>query len=321
MIKKIGLGTWSWGNQLFWNYKPLYDDDLLAAFQEAIKRGYSLIDTADSYGTGKFSGCSEKLIGKFLTQVSESQKKGIQIATKLAPYPWRVGRNGFDQPYMQSLERLNNNLDIVQLHWSTSRYNPSQEEQLLNNLCDLNEKGFKFKIGLSNIGPNGLIKLINLLQKRGKKIHCVQVQFSLLAPDLDKQEQVKIICYENKINFLAYSPLSFGLLCKAPIKSKSNNGRSLLRNIIFNIYEKTSLELRKALFEIANKRSVSQAQVAVNWCCYHGAIPIVGCRNREQIIDISRVLGWNLSNDEFQMLDDMAKRNTRKLPSNPLSSN
>ena len=321
MIKKIGLGTWSWGNQLFWNYKTLYDEDLLETFQEAIKRGYSLIDTADSYGTGQFSGRSEKLLGKFLTQVSESQKKGIQIATKLAPYPWRLGRNGFDQPYLQSLERLNNNLDIVQLHWSTSRYNPLQEEQLLNNLCDLNEKGFKFKIGLSNIGPNRLNKLINLLEKRGKKIHCVQVQFSLLAPDLDKQEQVKIICYENKINFLAYSPLSFGLLSKKPTKLKSSNRRSLLRNVIFNIYEKTSLELRKALFEIAKKRSVSQSQVAVNWCCYQGAIPIIGCRNKEQIIDISKVLSWNLSHYEFQMLDELAKRNTKKLPSNPFSSN
>ena len=38
--------------------------------------------------------------------------------------------------------------DIVQIHWSTAKYNPWQELQLLNNLCDLIDKGFDFQIGL-----------------------------------------------------------------------------------------------------------------------------------------------------------------------------
>ncbi len=320
MIKKLGLGTWSWGNKLFWNYSTTSNNDLFETFKEALKRGYSLIDTADSYGTGKLNGQSERLLGGFLNQTTKDQKKNIQIATKLAPYPWRLGRNGFTRPYQNSLERLNLNLDIVQLHWSTARYNPYQEIQLLNNLCDLNERGCKFKIGLSNVGPKKLKEIIDLFATRNKKIHSVQVQFSLLAPNIEKQKKIKEICDKHNIAFLAYSPLSFGLLCKSPYSTKVGN-KSYLRNIIFSLYEKSTFELRLALLEIANKRSVSQAQVAINWCCYQGAIPIVGLRTKNQVVDIAGVFDWDLSSNEFNYINDISQKIINKFPSNPFVSN
>ena len=46
--KKIGLGTWAWGNELFWEYKKNADKELKDTFIEAIKRGFSIVDTADS---------------------------------------------------------------------------------------------------------------------------------------------------------------------------------------------------------------------------------------------------------------------------------
>ena len=163
MKKRIGLGTWSWGNKFFWDYQISNDDDLRETFKEALKRGFNLIDSADSYGTGKLKGRSEELLGEFLLDTPTFQKKRVQIATKLAPYPWRLGNKGFTKPYLKSLERLNNKLDIVQIHWSTAKYNPWQELQLLNNLCDLIDQGFNFQIGLSNIGPQRLKKIIQYL--------------------------------------------------------------------------------------------------------------------------------------------------------------
>ena len=319
MEKKIGLGTWSWGNQLFWNYNASFDDELFATYQEALKRGFSFIDTADSYGTGRFKGRSEKLLGEFQLKVPRSQSHGIKIATKLAPFPWRIGRNGFTNPFLNSLKRLNNKLDIVQLHWSTSKYNPFQEIQLLNNLCDLIDHGYSFEIGLSNIGPIRLNQIIKLLSERNHKISYVQVQFSLLSPDLIKQTNVKKICEENKIDFLAYSPLAFGVLCQN-IKNSNRNKRSLLRDCIFKAYEKPSYELRKCISEIATSRSVSMAQVAINWCCYQDAIPIIGLRNKSQVIDTSGVLKWNLNKKEFEQLENAANKVRKRLPANPFTS-
>ena len=319
MKKRIGLGTWSWGNKFFWNYKTANDEDLRETFNEALKRGFDLIDTADSYGTGNLNGRSESLLGKFLLDIPFDRKKRMQIATKLAPYPWRIGNKGFTKPFLKSLERLNNKLDIVQLHWSTAKYNPWQEIQLLNNLCDLLDQGFDFQIGLSNIGPQRLMTLINHLSKRDKKVKSVQIQFSLLAPDLQKQNQVKKICEEKDIDFLAYSPLSFGILCIDP-DHEENAESTLIRNFLFESYKKSTYELRKCIKSIAKKRSVSQAQVAINWCCYQGTIPLIGMRKKSQVIDISNVFNWNLNKNEFKLLQDYSENSLKKMPKNPFSS-
>ena len=75
MKKRIGLGTWSWGNKVLWDYQSSNDDDLFETYNEVLKRGFDLIDSADSYGTGKLNGRSEELLGKFLLDTSSSQKK------------------------------------------------------------------------------------------------------------------------------------------------------------------------------------------------------------------------------------------------------
>ncbi len=319
MKKKIGLGTWSWGNKFFWNYKTSSDDELYETFLEALNQGFSFVDTADSYGTGRLSGRSEKLIGDFLQRTNKTKNNKIKIATKLAPYPWRLGRKGFCLPYKKSLHRLNNRLDIVQLHWSTEKYNPWQDFQLLTNLSDLIDEGFELEIGLSNIGPERLLKIIHFLKDKNKRVSTVQVQFSLLSPNNEKQKYVKQICKQNKIDFLAYSPLAFGILCQDPSISYKGK-RSLLRNFIFQTYDKPTLELRKVIEEIAKARSASPAQVALNWCFYHGAIPIVGLRKRNQVLDIAKSLRWDLTNKEFEKLDNASNNCLQRMPDNPFSS-
>ncbi len=319
MKKKIGLGTWSWGNKLFWNYEVSSDEELYETFSEALNQGFSFIDTADSYGTGSLSGRSEKLIGQFLQRVIKDKQNNIKIATKLAPYPWRIGRQAFSTPYKKSLNRLNNQLDLVQLHWSTEKYNPWQDFQLLNNLCDLIDEGFQFKIGLSNIGPKRLLRIIHFLKEKNKRVSSVQVQFSLLSPNNEKQKNVKKICDQNKIDFLAYSPLAFGILCQDPSKPGKRKS-SLLRNFIFQTYNNPTLELRKVMKEISQARSASLAQVALNWCFYQGAIPIVGLRKKNQVLDICKVFKWDLTQREFERLENASNNCPKKMPGNPFSS-
>ena len=155
--------------------------------------------------------------------------------------------------------------------------------------------------------------------KRDQSLKSVQIQFSLLAPDLGKQLQVKKICEENNIDFFAYSPLSFGILCIDPDKDQ-NEEKSFLRNALFENYKKPTYELRRCLKRIANQRSVSQAQVAINWCCYQGAIPLVGMRKKSQVIDVSNVFKWNLNKSEFKVLQELSKKCLKKMPKNPFSS-
>ena len=322
MTKKkigIGFGTWAWGNKLVWGYKAETDDILLKnTFFDAINGGLDLIDSADSYGTGSLFGQSEKLIGNFLEELPKRKLKKITIATKLAPFPWRIGRNGLNKAFKESNHRLKGNMTRVQLHWSTYRYAPWQEEQLLNGLGDLYEKDLIKEIGLSNTGPKRLKFLFEKLKKRGIKINSIQMQLSLLTKPSLEEKTLKKICDENEIEYLAYSPLGLGILTVPP--NKSPKPRTFLRQKLFQSLLPKTLELRTLITNISKKYSVSQAQVALNWVRSHGAKPIVGIRNPSQAKDAISALNWSLTKSEKESLDFYRKKCLANMPQNPFTS-
>ena len=322
MTKKkigIGFGTWAWGNKLVWGYKAETDDILLKkTFFDAIDGGLDFVDSADSYGTGSLFGQSEKLIGDFLDEVPKRKLKKITIATKLAPFPWRIGRNGLNKAFQESNQRLRGNMKRVQLHWSTYRYAPWQEEQLLNGLGDLYEKGLIKEIGLSNIGPRRLSFLFQKLKKRGIKIISLQMQLSLLTKQSIEDEKIKSICDENEIEYLAYSPLGLGILTVPP--NKYPKPKTFLRQKLFQSMLPKTIELRTLISNIGKNHSASQAQVALNWIRSHGAKPIVGIRNPLQAKDAVSALNWSLTKSEKESLDYYRNKCLANMPQNPFTS-
>tara|TARA_B100000579_G_scaffold225507_1_gene184653 strand:- start:632 stop:1603 length:972 start_codon:yes stop_codon:yes gene_type:complete len=315
----IGFGTWAWGNKLVWGYKSETDDTVLEkTFYDAINGGLDLIDTADSYGTGSLLGQSEKLIGNFLEELPKRKLKKITIATKLAPFPWRIGRNGLNKAFKESNNRLKGNLNRVQLHWSTFRYAPWQEEQLINGLGDLYEQGLIEEIGLSNTGPKRLNFLYKKLKERGIKISSIQMQFSLLTKPSLEDEKIKTICNENNIEYLAYSPLALGILTISP--NESPKPSTFLRQQLFKRILPKTKDLRTLITNIGKKYSASQAQVALNWVRSHGAKPIVGIRNPFQAKDAISALSWSLTKNEKERLDSFRNKCLASMPQNPLTS-
>ncbi|MFM2158093.1 MAG: hypothetical protein RLZZ124_567, partial [Cyanobacteriota bacterium] len=164
----IGVGTWAWGNQFLWGYDPARDDEILAAtFQRCLERELLFFDTADSYGTGRFNGRSEILLGRFAGAAEPTVRRRLCIATKLAPFPWRLGRRGYARAFAASQARLQGRLRRVQLHWSTARYAPWQEGPLLEGLADLVLAGEVESLGVSNMGPRRLRQVHAQLARRG----------------------------------------------------------------------------------------------------------------------------------------------------------
>ena len=315
----IGLGTWAWGNKLIWGYNPELDDILLKkSFFDAINGGIDLIDTADSYGTGTLFGQSEKLIGNFLKEFPKKKLKKITIATKLAPFPWRIGRKGLNKAFIESHKRLKGNINRVQLHWSTYRYAPWQEEQLINGLGDLYETGLIKEIGLSNTGPKRFSFLYKKLQERGIKIKSIQLQFSLLTKQSQEDHEMKMLCNELNIEYLAYSPLALGILTIPP--NQSAKPSTFLRHKLFKTILPKTIELRELLANIANKYSASQAQVALNWVRSHTAKPIVGIRHPSQAKDVISAFNWSLTKSEKEDLDFYRNKSLINMPENPFKS-
>ena len=318
-LNGIGFGTWAWGNQLIWGYEPQRDDAVLeATFRQALSSGLTLVDTADSYGTGRLNGRSELLLGRFTAALPAPRRAELCIASKLAPFPWRLGRRGMDRALQASQERLQGCLKRVQLHWSTARYAPWQEAALLDGLADRVQDGTVAELGVSNVGPQRLLWMHERLAKRSVRLSSVQVQFSLLAPGERSGEALVKICRERDIEVLAYSPLAFGVLSQKP-GADFSTGTALRRRIVRRLLP-ASDGLRQEMHEIADRRSVSMVQVALNWCRAKGTIPIPGLRSPQQAQDVAAALDWTLLPEEVERLDRQRERCPVRMPANPFQS-
>jgi len=315
----IGVGTWAWGNQWIWGYDPSADGALEACFRRAVAGGLRLFDTADSYGTGRFNGRSEALLGRFAAALPEAERQRLCLATKLAPYPWRLGRRGFDRAVLAATRRLHGRIDRVQLHWSTSRYAPWQEGPLLNGLADQVARGAIAELGLSNFGPKRLRQLHDQLARRGVKITSLQVQLSLLARQPLAPGGVAEVCRDLGVQLIAYSPLALGLLAR-PDPLRGGLPAAGPRRWLFQRLAPSLQPLLQGLQEIAGPRGASLAQVALNWCRAHGAMPIPGLRRPDQVEDVLAALRWQLEPAEVEALDRLAASVPAAMPANPFLS-
>jgi len=319
-LPAIGVGTWAWGNSFLWGYQPDQDPALEAGFRRCLERGLQFFDTADSYGTGRFNGRSEQLLGRFTAALSQEQREALTVATKLAPFPWRLGRRGFEAALEASRLRLQGKLDRVQLHWSTARYAPWQEGPLLEGLADAVLAGRVAELGVSNMGPQRLQQVQALLQERGVPLRSLQVQASLLAPEPFRPGGLAELCAALGIDLIAYSPLALGLLSRSPgpLPLLPPGPRGLLfRRLWFRIQP-----LLETMQELGQRHDASQAAVALNWCRAHGAMPIPGIRNAEQADLAAEALAWSLDASERQRLDQLALSlgAEARMPANPFSS-
>jgi pyridoxine 4-dehydrogenase len=315
----IGVGTWAWGNQFLWGYGPDQDPQLEACFQRAVERGLHFFDTADSYGTGRWNGRSEELLGRFAASLAPARRQELCVATKLAPFPWRLGRHGFDRALAASGRRLQGKLDRVQLHWSTARYAPWQEGPLLQGLADKVLDGTVAELGVSNLGPQRLRRIHADLGARGVPLRSLQVQASLLAPEPMAPGGLLEVCRELGVEVIAYSPLALGLLGRppGPLPPLPQGPRRLLFRRVWNDLQ----PLLTSMEAIAASRRSSMAAVALNWCRAHGTLPIVGLRSVAQADAAADALAWTLTAEERQQLDRLSLGSRRaRMPANPFTS-
>ena len=316
----IGAGTWAWGNQFLWGYSSDQDATLAAGFRRAVERGIHFFDTADSYGTGRWQGRSEQLLGQFAAALPPAQRQPLTLATKLAPFPWRLGRRGYDRAFAASRERLGGRLDRVQLHWSTARYAPWQELPLIDGLADLVQRGAVAELGVSNVGPRRLRLLHQHLQQRGVPLRSLQVQGSLLAPEVFAPGGLAAVARELQIDLIAYSPLALGLLCQQPgaLPSRCPAGP---RGLLFRRLWPRCQPLLQAMADLAVTHRSTSTAVALNWLRAHGALPIPGIRSPQQADAAADALSWSLSAAHRDQLDGVVlAAGAARMPANPFQS-
>jgi aryl-alcohol dehydrogenase-like predicted oxidoreductase len=293
------VGTWAWGDKLFWNYGSNYGPaEVEAAFKTSLDSGVNFFDTAEVYG----NGLSEELLGQFLKKTTQP----VQIATKFGPLPWRITGKSVSDALSASLKRLQvEQIALYQVHWPFSFL--LRQETLMNALADEVKKGRIQAVGVSNYSAEQMREAHKILAARGVPLATNQVRYSLLSRQVEKQGVVSA-ARSLGVTILAYSPLAQGLLTgKYTAQEQPTGARKMDSRFSKSGIEKIELVM-STLRKMGKKRDRTPAQVALNWLiAQNKVIPIPGAKTAKQAQENAGALGWTLSQDEVNQLELMTR--------------
>ncbi len=292
-VAPLGVGTWSWGDRLFWGYGGNYQaQDVADAYQASLDAGATLFDTAEIYGPHT----SERILGALIRR----QPGSAIVATKFMPLPWRLSAKSLRGALDGSLKRLGlPRVDLYQIHWPSPILSiPS----LMNALADAVAEGKARYVGVSNYNAEQMKQAHEALARRGIPLVSNQVQYSLLHRE-PESNGVLMACNDLGVTLIAYSPLAMGLLTGkyTPGSPPSGPRRFQARFKPENLA--AIAPVTALLREIGQAHSKNPNQVALNWLIQHGTLPIPGAKSAKQAADNAGALGWKLNSSEVEALD------------------
>jgi len=276
---------------------PIYaspdPDEAIATIHAAVDAGVTMIDTADAYNGGK----NEELVGRAIDGIRERVFLASKFGNMRLPDGTRTVNAKPEYVFEacdKSLQRLGvEHIDLYYLH----RMDPSVPiEDTIGAMAQLIEQGKVGAIGLSEAGAETI--------RRAQATHplaAIQTEYSLATRDVESE--ILPICRELGIGFVAYAPISRGLL-SGEIRSLDQLGESDRRHAMPRFQGDNldhNLAMIDALAEIAVGKGVSTAALAIAWVLARGddIVPIPGCSRRQTLNDSLTALQVNLSPDDI----------------------
>lgn len=295
-LPTLGIGTWAWGDNLFWGYGSDYGEkEVEKAFEAAIAGGVTFFDTAEVYGLGE----SERLLGRFLKQTTQP----VQIATKYFPLPWRFGKQAVTDALTASLRRIDvEQIALYQVHMPFDFF--MGQATLMEALADEVKRGRILTVGVSNYSATQMKQAHELLAQYNVPLAVNQVRYSLLTRAIE-QNGILESARSLGVTILAYSPLAQGLLTGkyTPDKQERVTGARKL-DPKFSAKSLSKIEpLINQLKQLGEKYQKTTVQVALNWLIAQGnVIPIPGAKNSQQAEENAGAMGWLLTPEDVEQL-------------------
>ena len=293
MVSAVGFGAMSFAGV----YGGADDAESEATLARALELGVTFVDTANVYGAGH----SEEVIGRVIA----GRRDDVVLATKFGG----GGASGLGRPDQvapaleASLARLRtDHVDLYYLH----RLDPTTPiEETVGAMADLVRAGKVGHLGLSEVAPDTL--------RRAHAIHpiaALQTEYSLFSRD--PETAILPATRELGVGFVAYSPLGRGLLT-GRYRSESDLPeqdwrRSVPRFQGDNLDSNSRIVAR--LGEIAARRGITVAQLALGWLLHQGddVVPIPGTRRRENLEANAAAASVELSEEDLRAIDKVAPR-------------
>lgn len=249
---KIGLGCVTFGREID-------EHDAFRLMDYAVANNIALFDTAAAYG----SGASEKIVGNWLKQ-NPTLRKSVCICTKIIP-PYTAQQ--IHQSVNDCLIRLQTGyIDVLYVHrW---------DEQLANYeswlaLHALLQQGIIKNIGVSNFNYSHLVNTLILLADKPEsiKIHYLQNNHNLAVSDIGAD--IKMLCKENDIRIVTFSPLGAGFLTGKHLNGVQKSSRFDIMPAHQNIYFTPQAQSRLSkLMEVSARTGYPPEFLAMAWATH-----------------------------------------------------
>lgn len=256
----------------------------IATVHAALEAGVTLLDTGDFYGMGH----NEMLVGEALRTAPPARREQALVSVKFGALRDPAGNwSGYDgRPAAvknfaaYSLQRLGvDHIDVYRI----ARLDPDVPiEETVGAIAELIEKGYVRHVGLSEVGPETIRRAAATAP-----ISDLQIEYAIITRDIERE--ILPTTRELGIGITAYGVLARGLISGhfTPDRQLGANDFRAHSPRFQGDNLRHNLDLVEALRQIAERKGVSVAQIAIAWVLSRGEdiVPLVGARTRERLTE------------------------------------
>lgn len=307
-VSRICLGCMSYGSSKWRDWVLDYDASK-PFFKRALELGINFFDSADMYSDGE----SEVVLGRALRELSVARDK-VVVATKVFnPMGKDPNQRGLSRKHIlhaidDSLRRLDlDYVDLYQIH-RFDRHTPIEET--MEALTDVVKAGKALHIGASSMYAWQFAKMQNIADANGfSRFVTMQNHYNLVYRE--EEREMNPLCIDQGVGLIPWSPLARGFL--AGNRTKENWGattRAKSDDFAHDMYyEDSDFEVVARVTELAKKRGVPNAQVALAWLLQQPGVsaPIVGATKMQHLEDAVGALSVKLDAAELEALAEPYK--------------
>jgi aryl-alcohol dehydrogenase (NADP+) len=283
------------------------DEDASRPFvQRALEAGINFFDTADIYSLG----VSEEVTGRALRDFARREE--VVIATKVyQPMGDKPNRGGLSRKHIlhaidDSLRRLGTDyVDLYQIH-RLDRETPMEE--IMEALHDVVRAGKARYIGASSMYAWEFARLQSLAREHGwTRFVAMQNHYNLVYRE--EEREMNPLCRAEGVGLIPWSPLARGFLAGNRTREKGGDTERAKTDGFAHqmYYQPTDFAVADRCAELAQKRGVSSAQMALAWMLHKPGItaPIIGASKMYQLEEAVAALSIKLEIDEIKYLEEL----------------
>ncbi|HET7560369.1 MAG TPA: aldo/keto reductase [Limnochordia bacterium] len=276
----------------------------------ALDAGINFVDTANVYSRG----VSESIVGKALAGRRDQVVLATKVHGRMGDGPNERGNSRLHimREVENSLRRLQtDHIDLYQIHRPE---NETTIEETLGALDDLIRQGKVRYIGCSTFAAWQIVEsLWTADARRLARFDCEQPPYSLFVRAVEND--VLKVTRKYGLGVIPWSPLAGGWLSgkykAGAALPEGSRGAKRNWDLTTESAQKRLAALPK-LEQIAAEAGKSLSQFALGWVLSHPAVtaPIIGPRTMEQLEDNLGAVGWTVTPEMRQAVDQVVPPGT-----------